>query len=256
MLKSSNILGFGPTTLVIVTLTLLGCAGETENTDNGPLDLNATADTAQQPNDDEPNAAENMIAEGNASDETEVEGSPTSIEPVDGADEEASEGVRFMPLSEAGDVVEFVEIERYMGLWYEIATTPSFQQSNCSRTQAVYTLNESEGYVELVNRCQVGGASGRMQEVSGRANVVDADTQAKLTVTIFGQAAPYWVVALDGTVGEDPYQWAVASVPGGRAIWVLSRTPELTTMQRDMIFEHLADRGFAVENLIQTRQVD
>lgn len=58
-----------------------------------------------------------------------------------------------MPLSEAGDVVEFAEIKRYLGRWYEIATTLSFQQSNCYRTKAVYTLNESEGYVELVNRC-------------------------------------------------------------------------------------------------------
>ena len=85
-----------------------------------------------------------------------------------------------------------------------------------------------------------------MQEVSGRAKVVDADTQAKLTVTIFGQAAPYWVVALEGTVGEDPYQWAVASVLGGHVIWVLSRTPRLTMKQRDIIFDCLINSDFAV----------
>ena len=255
MRKYCKTLGIGSGMLVMIALTFFGCADETENS-NEPLDINAATDVTAQPSDDEINGSETTIAEGNASDGIEAEGNATSSEAVEETDEEASEGVRFMSLSEAGDVVEFVEIDRYMGLWYEIATTPSFQQRNCSRTQAVYTLNESEGYVELVNRCQVGGASGRVQEVSGRANVVDADTQATLNVTIFGQAAPYWVVALDGTRGEDPYQWAVASVPGGRAIWVLSRTPELTTMQRDMIFEHLADRDFAVENLIETRQVD
>jgi apolipoprotein D and lipocalin family protein len=164
--------------------------------------------------------------------------------------------VIFMPLTDAGDVVEFVEIERYMGRWYEIATTPSFQQRSCFNTQAEYTFNETEGNVDVVNRCAAGGPNGRPQRIQGKAELVDTETQAKLTVSFFGQRAPYWVVALDGANTGEPYRWAVVSVPGKRTMWILSRTSIITDGLRSEIEAHLETRGFPIESLIDTPQAD
>tara|TARA_B100000530_G_C15866617_1_gene451607 strand:+ start:53 stop:538 length:486 start_codon:yes stop_codon:yes gene_type:complete len=161
-----------------------------------------------------------------------------------------------MDLSEAGDVVSFVEVDRYMGLWYEIATTPSFQQGSCYSTQAQYSFNEAQGWVDVVNSCRIGSTSGNLQQIAGRAELVDLDTQAKLTVIFFGQAAPYWVVALDGSEGEEPYQWAVVSVPGGQVMWLLSRTKEMPDELRQSIEAHLIERGFPVDTLIDTPHGD
>ncbi len=160
----------------------------------------------------------------------------------------------FMTLSDNGDVVSFVEVNRYMGRWYEIATTPSFQQASCTNTQADYTFNEAMGWVDVVNSCTVGGPSGNAQKIQGRAELVDLETQAKLKVIFFGQAAPYWVVALDGSDSDEPYQWAVVSVPGKQVIWLLSRTPEMPAEQRAAIEEHLIERGFPVDTLLDTPQ--
>ncbi|MEE2644920.1 MAG: lipocalin family protein [Myxococcota bacterium] len=168
-------------------------------------------------------------------------------------DPENSE-LEFMPLSEAGDVVSFVEIPRYMGLWYEIATTPSFQQRACFNTEANYTFNEDQGWVEVVNRCAAGGPDGRRQEIQGRAELVDLETQAKLDVIFFNRRSPYWVVALDGAEGDQPYTWAVVSVPGSRTMWILSRSPTLTEGQRAEINAHLEARGFPIDTLIDTFQ--
>ena len=161
-----------------------------------------------------------------------------------------------MSLTEAEDVVSFVEIERYMGIWYEIATTPSFQQAACHATQARYVFNEAEGWVDVTNRCNAGSPTGRLQEIQGRAELVDLETQAKLNVIFFNRASPYWVVALDGTEGSDPYQWAVVSIPNRQNIWILSRTPQLSAEQRAELNAHLAERGFDIERLIDTPQVE
>ena len=160
--------------------------------------------------------------------------------------------VSFMPLSDDGDVVSFVEVERYMGLWYEIATTPSFQQGACSNTKANYTYNATQGWVDVVNMCTIGGVNGTPQELQGRAEVVDQRTQAKLAVTFFGQTAPYWVVALDGTQESAPYQWAVVSVPGNEVMWLLARESSMPPELREEIENHLASRGFPVDTLIDT----
>ncbi|MEC8022924.1 MAG: lipocalin family protein [Myxococcota bacterium] len=159
-----------------------------------------------------------------------------------------------MPLSDAADVVEFVEVERYMGLWYEIATTPSFQQAACTGTTAEYDFDDANGWVNVTNTCYIGGLEGFPQGVQGRAELVDLDTQAKLNVIFFGQSAPYWVVALDGNQGDEPYDWAVVSVPGSQTMWLLSRTPQMSDDKRMAIEEHLEQRGFPVETLVDTLQ--
>ncbi len=177
------------------------------------------------------------------------------VEPVDEAPIEEPVDEAFMPLSDQGDVVEFVEISRYMGVWYEIATTPSFQQASCYGTQAEYTFNAAQGWVDVVNTCRIGDLSGTPQQIQGKAELFDTETQAKLVVTFFGQSSPYWVVALDGSEGDEPYQWAAVSVPGNQVIWLLSRTKEMDAEQRQMIEDHLAERGFPVQNLLDTPQV-
>lgn len=168
--------------------------------------------------------------------------------------EQDDSGIVFMPLSDAGDVVSFVEIDRYMGRWYEIATTPSFQQSSCFGTAADYIFNDEKEWVDVTNSCNSGSLTGFLQKIEGRAELDDVETQAKLLVFFYNQAAPYWVVALDGTEGEEQYQWAVVSVPGSQTMWLLSRSKQLDPAQRMAIENHLIDRGFPVDTLIDTPQ--
>ena len=162
--------------------------------------------------------------------------------------------VAFMPLNDTGEVVSYVEIDRYMGQWFEIATTPSFQQLACFGTTADYTFNEEKGWVDVTNTCYSGSLSGNAQKISGKAEVDDTETQAKLLVFFFNQGSPYWVVALDGTEGTAPYDWAVVSVPGGKTMWLLSRTPQMDPALRESIEAHLEERGFPVDTLIDTPQ--
>ena len=98
----------------------------------------------------------------------------------------------------------------------------------------------------------MGGTDGRPQQISGRAELEDTDTQARLSVIFFNQRAPYWVVALDGTEGSEPYEWAVVSVPGKSTMWLLSRTPTMNIERREAINEYLRDRGDPVDTLIDT----
>ena len=49
--------------------------------------------------------------------------------------------------------VSEVDLERYVGLWYEIAKIPNRFQKQCARgTTATYELRE-DGRLDVVNRC-------------------------------------------------------------------------------------------------------
>ena len=166
---------------------------------------------------------------------------------------EESDSTLFMPLASEGDVVAWVDLGRYVGEWYEIATTPSQQQSFCSGTRAIYEAGDA-GRINVTNQCYQGSLDGRMQEVEGYAEVVDATTNAKLVVNFFGFGAPYWVIALDGRESEEPYAWSVVSGPNDNSLWLLSRTPQLSEDVRESIEAHLAERGIDTSRWLETEQ--
>ncbi len=87
--------------------------------------------------------------------------------------------------------VEHVILERYAGLWYEIARLPNRFQKQCAgNTTAEYTLTDKE--VHVINSCT--RADGRTESIEGKARVVPGSGNAKLRVRFFGPfSAPYWI---------------------------------------------------------------
>jgi apolipoprotein D and lipocalin family protein len=111
--------------------------------------------------------------------------------------------------------VESVDLQRYAGVWYEIASLPQTFQIGCKCTSAAYSLR-ADGSVGVVNSCE---RLGFTTSVSGTATIVDAATNARLAVD-FGRGDPGSYVV----VGLDPdYRWAVVSSDDERALWILSR---------------------------------
>ena len=143
------------------------------------------------------------------------------------------------------EVVENVDVERYMGKWYEIARYPNFfQDSECDNTTAEYTLND-DGTVKVVNRC---GPTGTEQSIEGTARVVDTTTNAKLKVRFFGPfEGDYWIIELD-----PDYQWAVVGEPSRRFLWILSRTPTMDATVYNDILLQLPDKSYNPDRLMLT----
>ena len=76
-----------------------------------------------------------------------------------------------------------VDIQRYLGRWFEIARYEQSFQKGCAGVIADYSLRE-DGGIEVVNRCRK--PDGKIDEAHGRAKVVDGATNAKLKVSFFG----------------------------------------------------------------------
>ena len=161
----------------------------------------------------------------------------------------SDESSTFAPLSEDGASVAQVDPTRYLGLWYEIATTPSFQQGSCANTTAEYSLVDDET-VGVRNRCTL-GLDGPDNVIEGTARVLD-DSYARLLVDLgFGFEAPYDIVELDGATGTAPYRYAAVSSLGLQW-WILSREPVLDSTIRDELEPRLQDRGLDLTTLTDT----
>jgi lipocalin len=98
---------------------------------------------------------------------------PTNVSASDASDRKDEES----PVT----TVKAVDLERYVGLWYEIAKIPNRFQKQCvSGTTAEYTLRE-DGRITVVNQCVK--KDGEVDDAEGIAKVVDTTTNTKLKVS-------------------------------------------------------------------------
>ena len=149
------------------------------------------------------------------------------------------------------EVVESVDLERYLGRWYEIASYPMFFQRGCTATTADYSLRE-DGLIKVINSCRKGSLDGKLKQSTGRAKVVDTDSNAKLKVSFFGPFwGKYWIIDLD-----PDYQWAVVGEPKRKYLWILSRTRSMDDEVYERILAGLPDKGYDSDGLNRTLQPD
>lgn len=135
------------------------------------------------------------------------------------------------------DVVAQVDLQRYLGRWYEIALIPNRFQAMCaSDTQAEYQLQGEQ--IRVTNRCK--RTDQDMETAQGVAEVVPQSNNAKLRVSFFRPFyGNYWILALD-----PDYQWVLVGEPGRQYGWVLSRTPQLSDAVMQNIWQKAEQAGY------------
>lgn len=142
-----------------------------------------------------------------------------------------------------------VDLERYLGTWYELASYPQRFQEGCTGTSATYTLR-SDGEIDVLNKCRKGALDGPEDIAEGRARIVDRTSNAKLEVSFFGPFwGDYWIIDL----GPD-YEYAVVGHPSRDYLWILSRTPTLDAEVYQGILTRLEEMGYPLEPLQKTLQ--
>jgi apolipoprotein D and lipocalin family protein len=149
--------------------------------------------------------------------------------------------------------VKYVDLNKYVGLWYEISKIPNSFQDQCIQgTTAKYILSE-DGEIRVINSCI--DKNGELDEADGLARIVDKKTNSKLEVSffsIFGWRpiwGDYWIIGLD-----ENYQWAIVGTPNRKYGWVLGRTPKLESETMDKINQILKDQGYGPEKFEISKQ--
>ena len=142
-----------------------------------------------------------------------------------------------------------VDVERYLGRWYEIARLPNRFEENCEGVTADYARRD-DGLIAVTNTCREGAPDGPAKAAKGRARIVDAASNAKLEVSFFGPFwGDYWIIDL-----APDYSLAIVGEPEGRYLWILSRTPAIADDVRADAIATLKGFGYNTDALYFTRQ--
>jgi apolipoprotein D and lipocalin family protein len=147
-------------------------------------------------------------------------------------------------------VVPRVDLDRYLGTWYEIATIPQRFQKDCVGVTATYTLRD-DGKIGVLNTCRKKTLDGELKTAKGKAWVVDKETNAKLKVQFFWPfRGDYWIIELD-----PDYQYAVVGHPDRKYLWILSRTPHMDEALYQDLMQRIANKGYDPSLIKRTLQL-
>lgn len=148
------------------------------------------------------------------------------------------------------ETVSEVDLKRYVGKWYEIASFPQRFQKGCHCTTAEYTLTDKD-YVVVENRCRKDSLAGKESYIKGKAFVEKNSGNAKLKVQFFWPfRGKYWIIDL-----ADDYSYAVVGHPNREYLWILSRTPQMRDDVYEQILQRLKDKHFDLTKLKRTPQI-
>jgi apolipoprotein D and lipocalin family protein len=141
-----------------------------------------------------------------------------------------------------------VELDRYLGKWYEVARYDMRFQKGCEGVTAEYS-KRPDGLIRVLNTCRDGAVDGPVRTAEGKAKIADTATNAKLKVSFFGPFfGDYWIMDR-----ADDYSWAIVGEGSGRYLWLLSRQPP-TDAERSALTARAEALGYDVGMLRPTRQ--
>lgn len=144
--------------------------------------------------------------------------------------------------------VPYVDLYKYAGKWYEIASYPQRFTKGCHCTTAEYTMTDN-GYVIVENRCKKDSVNGKPTSIRGKAFVEKNSGNARLKVQFFWPfKGKYWIIDL-----ADDYSWAVVSHPNRKYLWILSRTSTMDESVYQEILSGLETKGFDLTKLQVTK---
>lgn len=158
-----------------------------------------------------------------------------------------------MSLSEVPTVAH-VDLQRYLGTWFEICRLPmKWEDATARDITAHYSLNEA-GKIRVDNRCI--DEDGKPTQSIGEAAPVD-DSNARLTVTFLPELlrwipftkGDYWILKLD-----PDYRLALGGDPEREFLWLLAREPQVSEAEKAEYLDHARAIGYDLSRLITPTQ--
>ena len=171
-----------------------------------------------------------------------------------------------------------VDVEKYMGVWYEFARTPNRFQDNaierdgmsfnaCYNATAEYRLVSNQRFT-VTNRCERASPSGDIlnEEVNGIANIMAGESGRKFKLAfgsggarfaqrmVLGGGADYWIYCLGPVNADGAYEWAVAGGSKQRYAFLMTRDPSVSEGIRQEMLRCAADHGFQTDALVFKQQ--
>ena len=140
--------------------------------------------------------------------------------------------------------VSHVDLNRYLGKWYEIYRLPNwFEDADCITVTAEYSALP-DNQINVLNSCQ---KKDQLKQANGLAKIADTQSNAKLRVSFFRPFyGDYWVLDL-----ATDYSWVLVGEPSGKYFWILARDRHLNPQLEEALLQKAEKLGYLRKDLVK-----
>ena len=141
-----------------------------------------------------------------------------------------------------------LDLNKFLGQWYQIARLPDKAEKKCSANVfALFAASDKKGRYSEVRSCLVKPGDNDIANEDGRQ---DKSGDGRLSVkhlVIFHQKR--WVLAI-----APDYSWALMGDPKHKTLWILARAATLDDAVLADIRSRAGAQGFDVSKLLMVKQ--
>lgn len=145
--------------------------------------------------------------------------------------------------------VDYVDLNRFMGDWYVIASIPTFIEKNAFNAIESYQL-ESDGTVATTFRFNKGSLDGPLKEYHPRGFIRDKNSNAVWGMQfIWPFKAEYRIIFL-----SEDYSKTVIGRSKRDYVWIMAREPAISDGEYAAITNFLQEQGYDISKLRKVPQ--
>jgi apolipoprotein D and lipocalin family protein len=142
--------------------------------------------------------------------------------------------------------VDKVDINRYLGKWYEIARLPNSFEKGLKCTSATYSTGKN-GKINVLNQGRKTSAPEKQSTINGYARIPDPAFPGRLKVTFFWPfAGDYYIIDLD-----HDYHYVLVGDPSRKYLWILCRDKKISPDIFARLLSKASTLGFDTSKIIQ-----
>ena len=145
--------------------------------------------------------------------------------------------------------VDYVDLERFMGDWYVIASIPTFLETEAYNAVESYQLNP-DGSIATTFTFREGGFDGELKRYTPTGFVRDQSSNA-----VWGMQF-VWPIKGDFRVSylSENYDATIIGRQKRDYVWIMARKPELSDQRYQELVEFVAQQGYDVNKLRKVPQ--
>lgn len=142
------------------------------------------------------------------------------------------------------------DVNRYIGVWYEIARLDNRFERGLNQISAEYRLRDDGGLTVINSGYNI--ESGKREYAEGKAYFTGNPDVGSLKVSFFGPFyGGYHIIELD----RENYSYVMIAGSDRDYLWILSRTPKLDEIALNSLIAKAKTLGFKTDQLIFSEQL-
>ena len=142
-----------------------------------------------------------------------------------------------------------VDLQRFMGDWYVIASIPTFIENGAHNAIESYRL-DADGTIATTFTFRAGGFDGEQKKYTPRGWVIDRESNA-----IWGMQF-IWPIKADYRIMylADDYSQTVVGRQQRDYVWIMARTPGIPDADYQRLLKFVGGQGYDIEKVQRVPQ--